>query len=324
MKFARLLAAIVMLFAVSAVAQVPDVVLVGETACPITCPFPFYQLEWFGPTWGNRVEGTDVKMIDSAPGGRLYALLIESPRVAELFPNGTHQPLTATLTGFELHDLTVAANGAFYVLASQGTAGRILAFDPAGNLVATRDLGTTVGLYNRIDLAADQCTLFYTGPFNRIGRMNVCSGAMLPDFVQLPAGSEITDFRILPDGGVLLYAFPRGMLRFDAAGVETRTYPLVQPSAYGIALTDNGTIALFGGDQEIQGTRLGRLDLATGAVTTLAETANEGYTFSVTPRLGWTAAIAAASHGGADVPTLSQWAMGFAVALLALLALRRL
>lgn len=314
--------------AASLSAQVPDVVVVGETACPITCPSRFYQVEWFGPTYGHHLDPNLYKSVESAPGGRLYALRPAAPsRVVEISPDGSYTPRTAGLAGFQLHDLTVARDGAFHVLASEGLAhaGRILSFDPAGNLVATRNLAVSANDDHRIDLAADQCTLFYTaGALTTIRRINVCSGAALPDFVTVPGG-EIADLRVLPDGGLLVIDFSRGVIRFNAAGVETRTYPLGSVNAYAIALIDNGATALFGGDHDDgSGSLLGRLDLNTGAATTLTPTASEGLTFSIAARLGWTAAIGAASHGGADVPALSTWAMLIAAAGMVLLALRRL
>ncbi|HEY0143339.1 MAG TPA: hypothetical protein VGF48_20775 [Thermoanaerobaculia bacterium] len=323
-----LLAAMVVMVAASASAQVPDVVIVGERLCSITCPTPLYQVEWFGPTYGHRIGPNVFKVVESAPGGRLYALLTGSPsRVVEVLPDGSYTPLTAPLAGFRLIDLTVARNGAFYVLASQGNAspGRILAFDPSGNLVATRNASVGTQDYYRLDLAADQCTLFYTDfSLTTIRRINVCSGAPLPDLATLPG--EVRDLRVLPDGGVLVVDVDRGLVRLNAAGVETRTYPLGQVYPYAaIALIDNGATALYGGDHyDSSGTVLGRLDLNSGVATTLTGTASEGRTFSVAARLGWTAAIGASSHGGADVPTLSTWAMLIAVAALGVLALRRL
>lgn len=207
--------------------------------------------------------------------------------------------------------------------ASEGPAGRILTFDPSGNLVATRNLGAGGFHFNRIDLAADQCTLFYTsGVAETIRRINVCSGALLPNLATLPG--EIADLRVLPDGGLLVVDYDRGLVRLNAAGAETRVYPLGEVTAYAIALIDNGATALYGADHiDSTGSLLGRLDLNSGAATTLTATATDVRTFSIAPRLGWTAAIGS-SHGGADVPTLSTWAIVVAMSALALLALRRL
>jgi hypothetical protein len=57
-----------------------------------------------------------------------------------------------------------------------------------------------------IDLASDQCTLFYTGEGSKIKRFNVCTGKQMPDFVSGldPNTTGAFGVLILPDKSVLL------------------------------------------------------------------------------------------------------------------------
>lgn len=121
-----------------------------------------------------------------------------------------------------------------------------MVFDAGGNLYAATPFynprllkldstGATVASYNiaqiapgesstpfKIDLAADQCTLFFTGESNAIGRFDVCRGVRLPDFALLD-GSYPQDLRLLSDGTVLVAALDR-LVRLAANGTVMRTY----------------------------------------------------------------------------------------------------
>jgi len=113
--------------------------------------------------------------------------------------------------------------GNFYVGAVDGD-NDIRKFDAVGNPlvrfnVATEDRGS-----DWIDLAADQCTMFYTSEAENIKRFNVCTNQQLPNFNTSPLPNSVAyALRILPDGG-LLVANTSAIVRLDSAGNLVRTY----------------------------------------------------------------------------------------------------
>jgi hypothetical protein len=309
----------VLSIAATASAQVPDVVVTGAAEpCWIILPCGEQRTDWIGWGFGYRSdEDSDIEVIAAAPGGRLLALLANAPlRVVEIFPDNTRVPVASVpnLGGF---DLIVARSGAFFVLAGLPGTRQILAFDAAGNHVATYNLPLVYG--TMFELAADQCTLFNTEPASpsTVRRFNVCSGTPLPDFAIVPAG--VTDIDVLPDGEVLL-ATLTGLQRYSTAGVLTRSYPIPE-SVMNAGLTDHGVTALVmtGPDSST----LLRVNLLSGQRQDLIPELGINFARSVVPRAAWTAAIGQSFHGGSDVPALSTWAMLVVLAGLALLGIRR-
>ena len=93
--------------------------------------------------------------------------------------------------------------------------GSTLKFDGDGNLLDTFATGRT----DWIDLAADQCTLFYTDESGTIHRYDVCSDSPLSDFA---SGGQYA-LRLLPSGG-LLAASSTGVNRLDDSGAIIQSY----------------------------------------------------------------------------------------------------
>lgn len=115
-----------------------------------------------------------------------------------------------------------------------------------------------------LDLAADDCTLFYTSVGPNVKRFNVCTGVQLPDFntTALP-GSFTHDLRVLPDGGVLV-ANDTVITRLDASGAVVRTYQGPPESTLwaGLDLAGDGTFWVV----NYYTSNIYRFDLATGQV----------------------------------------------------------
>jgi hypothetical protein len=119
------------------------------------------------------------------------------------------------------------AAGDVYVGQSDGSAD-VLKFAPSGAFegsfnVATGDRGS-----DWIDLAADQCTLYYTSEDNTIHRYNVCTSTQLPNFATAftDSGSSATCYalRIRPNGEVMVACTDK-IYRLDAAGTVIQRYP---------------------------------------------------------------------------------------------------
>lgn len=114
-------------------------------------------------------------------------------------------------------------NGNAYVGAVAGD-NKIRKFDPLGNPLAQFSVVTERVGTDWVDLAADQCTIFYTSEGLNIKRFDACTNTQLSNFNSLPLpGSSAFALRILLDGGVLA-ANTSQIVRLNAAGNLVQTY----------------------------------------------------------------------------------------------------
>lgn len=92
-----------------------------------------------------------------------------------------------------------------------------------------------------MDLADDNCTMFYTSVGPNVKRFDMCTGTQLPDFNAGPLPGAFThDLRVLPDGGVLV-ANTDVIARLDRSGAVTQTYAVAEGTLWaGLDLADNG------------------------------------------------------------------------------------
>jgi hypothetical protein len=131
---------------------------------------------------------------------------------------------------FNSHPESCVLNGAGDVYVGQADGSRdVLKFSPGGALLASYDVATGPRGSDWIDLAADQCTLFYTSEGNTIRRFDVCTNAQLPDFATgftNPGSSTICyALRIRPNGEVMV-ACTDTVYRLSPAGAVIQSYPL--------------------------------------------------------------------------------------------------
>jgi streptogramin lyase len=113
-----------------------------------------------------------------------------------------------------------------------------------------------------IDLASDQCTLYYI-PYSSgqgtISRLDICTGAVLSDFVtNLPERGR--DLRILPDGGILA-VFRRRMVRFRPDGTIAKEYDAPKDDDLRSVALDRDPAYVW-----IGASGLWRIELATGRI----------------------------------------------------------
>jgi hypothetical protein len=81
-----------------------------------------------------------------------------------------------------------------------------------------------------IDLARDQCTLFYTVEGRSVKCFDVCKNTQLPDFAELPGDGAALGFRLLSPGdgtGGLLVADASNIKRLDRKGIVVETYDVL-------------------------------------------------------------------------------------------------
>lgn len=140
--------------------------------------------------------------------------------------------------------------------------GQVLQTHPITALMTTRGFA--------IDLAADECTLYYgasqTFGSNTLGRFDVCTGTQLP----MLSGGWMHDLAMLPDGQAIAVdsAFAR---RFNplAAGSQSYLPPFQTEALRSLALDPDGTSFWVCCGQSTSGTgpfSIFRFDIATGGL----------------------------------------------------------
>jgi PKD repeat protein len=114
-----------------------------------------------------------------------------------------------------------------------------------------------------MDLATDQCTMFYTDSTNlfSVRRFDVCKNSQLADFTTSLPGTAANDVRIRPNGEVLV-ADTSQVVRLDATGKPIQTYGGPQGAFIGLALDpDNASFWATQRDGSVT-----RFDIASGSV----------------------------------------------------------
>lgn len=135
-------------------------------------------------------------------------------------------------------------------------------FDATGKLLTTYDLQTDRRGTDWIDLAADQCTLFYTSEGESVLRYDVCTQRQLPTLTTALHG-EAYALRILDDGGVLV-SDSVDIHRLDAQGNITQTYDAPNEDSWFALNRDPDGISFWSGD--IVRGNIYKFDIASGNV----------------------------------------------------------
>lgn len=252
------------------------------------------ELQPPGPQFNPTSVGFD-------PTGRLHVSLRRSS-VAELDTEIYDSPTNAVLT--------VAAGGYAVAFDAQGNTylsgsfGRIVKYAETGSVL--RSFTVPHDRIESIDLASDQCTLWYVYTrFDNTGRIashDVCQDASLTEvpitLAFFPSLSgERRALRILP-GGDFLVTTIGGAQRISPSGTVVQTYAagVAQPWV-GLALDATGS-QFWAGDP----ITLYRINVASGALLAgPIQLAAPGAVRAVTVWGEWRAATADA----ADIPTLS-------------------
>jgi len=174
---------------------------------------------------------------DSA--GNLYATNFSDSSVS-LFNDQGGLVEARFLSGLNSHGESIVfdINGNFYIGHADGTQD-ILKFDPNGNPVATYDVATERRGSDWIDLAADQCTMFYTSEGFLIKRFDVCSNVQLSDFANI--GSSPSFGLRIRDNGEVLVASSNQVVRF---AVLLKFNAGIQVSLAGLTIFGEKTVAL--------------------------------------------------------------------------------
>lgn len=127
-------------------------------------------------------------------------------------------------SGYDADPESILFDGSGHALVGQadGTAD-VLKFNSSGKLVDQFDVAQEARGSDWIDLAADQCTLFYTSEGKCVKRYDVCQKKQLADLTcALPNGNAFA-LRLLPGGG-LIVADREAIHRLDTSGAVVKTY----------------------------------------------------------------------------------------------------
>ena len=152
------------------------------------------------------------------PAGNLYVTNFSSTSVSK-FDNSGNLLSANFLTGLASPESCVIdAAGNIYV---GGPGQPIKKFSSSGG-AATATYNVSAGS-DWIDLAADQCTMFYDNEGSNISRFNVCTNTQLTNFNPAPLTGGHYALRILPGGGVIVAA-GGGVQMLNSSGAVTSTY----------------------------------------------------------------------------------------------------
>ncbi len=172
--------------------------------------------------------------------------------------NTVHTSFGSGYSGFP-ESILIDAAGNFYVGAVVGD-NDIRKFNSAGTPLGQFDVAIENVGSDWIDLAADQCTMFYTSEGVRIFRYDVCNDVQLTDFTTLPGNGQAFALRILPDGGVLV-AYDDVIHRTNAAGAVIDTYDVTGAGRWFALNLDGDGTSFWSADFD---GLVCRFDIATG------------------------------------------------------------
>jgi hypothetical protein len=158
------------------------------------------------------------------------------------------------------------AAGNAYVGQALGTQD-ILKFDSAGNPLTSFNVATSGLGSDWIDLAADQCTMFYTSEGTDVKRFDVCTNTQLADFA--PPGTlhgKAFALRLLhpAQGGGLLVADSQDIHRLDGSGAVVQTYDAPGENCWFALNLDPDSTSFWSAD--FCTSNVYKFDIASGAV----------------------------------------------------------
>jgi len=209
---------------------------------------------------GTSSTYTTGMAFDSA--GNMYVSDFGSGTVDKYDNNGNF--LGAFITGItgDPESLAFDAAGNLYVGRADGT--DVQKYDSTGAFVTSYPVATEARGSDWIDLAADQCTLFYTSEGDLVKRFDICTNTQLADFATLPTG-EAYALRIRPNGDVIVAATGFAY-RLDSAGALVQTYTIPGANLLFAMNLDPDGLSFWTGD--LNSGDINRIDISTGTVIT--------------------------------------------------------
>ncbi len=268
------------------------------------------QVNVYDATSGNQITTLDDGTGDPFTAGsafdankNFYVADDFSGAISEYDPNGNLLSLFASGLSNPLSPV-FDSSGNLYV--GQQTTPYVAEFAPDGTrLPDIGPMNTELYGVDWIDLASDECTLYYTTEGTDIMRYNKCTNTQLSNFNTVPfdASQSAFQLRILPDGSVLV-ADSNAVLHLDANGNLIKTYscsslPGCGDQLFALSLDPDGT-SFWTGDAVSGG--LWRIDMATGNILQTINT-DSGAFFGLSVADQITVATSAGGSGPTETPT---------------------
>lgn len=190
--------------------------------------------------------GSTVRGFGFDAAGNLYAVEFNAGAISVFDPSGA---LSGTFGNTDCNPESISFDAAGNVYVGHaGCEKDILKFNSVGTLIDSFDVPVGPRGSDWIDLAADQCTMFYTSEGPGIYRYDLCADLPLPMFNVAPLpGQHAFALRILPDSRVLV-ADTQLIVLLDSAGNQVMTYDAPNEDIfYALAIHPDGTSFLSAG-----------------------------------------------------------------------------
>jgi hypothetical protein len=247
--------------------------------------------------------------------GNLYATMFQAGKVSKFDPNGvlingsfiSGLPNPESCQVNKAGDLFVGLAGAAQIRKFNATTGALIT------------AYTTTSSTGWIDIAADQCTIFYADDSQAIGRFNVCTNTQLPTFALM--SNVASGLRIVGNGDVLA-SNRTGVSRFNSAGTLLGNYGAPAGNSLIFAVTLDPDNATFWTADLVNGNifRYNLAPIANTPVTTF-NSAQFVDTAGILVVGEITVGGPGPGSGPLQVPTLSTWAMMLLAVLLGVLGI---
>jgi sugar lactone lactonase YvrE len=226
-------------------------------------------------TLDSTHSGTEDDGMCFDAAGNLYSTQAFSSNTMSKFSNnGTL--LTASFgSGYNSDPESCSFNASNQMYVGQADdSADVLKFDTAGNPLASYSPATESRGTDWVDLAADQCTLYYTSEGSLVKRYNVCTNTQLTDLASGLTGACYA-LRIRPNGEVIV-ACTGQVYRLSPSGAVMQTYLAsgFTPSnafVFAVNLDPDGTTFWTGGYRTGD---IYRVNIQTGAQVTHFVAAN--------------------------------------------------
>jgi len=189
--------------------------------------------------------------------GNFFVTDFEGNQITKFDPSGNL--IGPFGSGYNMHPESIAFDASGHVFVGQGDGTTILEFASLGNPITSFSPVLDARGTDWIELAADNCTIFYTSEGTLVKRFNVCTSTQLPDFntAPLPGAAAYAHRILLPfqfgAGGVLVADTDR-VVRLDSSGAQVQSYTLP------------GATFLFALNLDPDGTSFWTADLNSGQV----------------------------------------------------------
>jgi cysteine-rich repeat protein len=198
-------------------------------------------------------------------GSKLYTTVYLAGKVFVFDAVHPHNVLQIIDTGpgYGTASVVFDAAGNFYV--GHNVDPKIHKYNATGTLLGTYTAAAEHRGTEFIDLAKDQCTMYFPSSRRRVKRFNVCSNTQLPDFATVSGSGYVRALRILPPGdgsGGLLVADYFNIKRLNGVGKVVQIYDIdSQDNWFSLSLDPDGT-SFWSGD--VYSRRFYRFDISSG------------------------------------------------------------